>query len=178
MFRNPLQTAIVFSILALLVKIIIYLLGVQHGDMERYIVFIYMFIVMLAVFVGIRQNKVYAEKATTFGEDFKVGARTASIFGLLVGVITYFYYNNIDITFFEVKKSPIIDAVMEETKVKLTNEGKAEAVKFLSNQLFALNTMLSPYYQAMVTFMGLTFLGLFDSLLLSFLMKKVPGFKK
>ena len=42
---------------------------------------------------------------TSLGQDFKTGARTASTFAILVSIITYVYYSQIDPEFFELKKA-------------------------------------------------------------------------
>ena len=108
MFKNPFQVAISFSLLALIVKLGLFYFNLQHGETGSYITHIYMLLLLTAVFFGIRSNKVATEKNTTFGEDFKAGARTAAFFAILVGGITYVYYANIDVAFFEIKKAAMI----------------------------------------------------------------------
>jgi len=73
-FKNPFQVAISFAVVALLVKLIIFTLEAQHGAMETYIRYIYMLILLTAVFFGIRSNKITEEGPTSFGQDFKAGA--------------------------------------------------------------------------------------------------------
>ncbi|MCB0409252.1 MAG: DUF4199 domain-containing protein [Flavobacteriales bacterium] len=178
MFKNPFQVAVTFAVVALIVKLIIFSMNAQHGDMETYIRYIYMLILLTAVFFGIRSNKINAEQKPSFGQDFKAGARTASFFAIIVAVITYVYYAKIDTHFFELKKEPILQAAMEETTHKLKTEGKEAALAYLSNQMYGMNLMLGPYFQAMTTMMGLVFMGLFNSVVFAFLMKKMPGFKQ
>mgnify|MGYP005672069093 CR=1 FL=1 len=67
MFKNPFQVAVSFTLIALLVKLIIFGLDAQHGAMENGIRYIYMLILLIAVFFGIRSNKMLSDKATTFG---------------------------------------------------------------------------------------------------------------
>ncbi len=99
MFKNPFQIAIVFAIIALVSKLILFSLGVQHDEI-RYIVYIYMMVMLVAVFFGVRSSKLMSENGkTTFGQDFKAGARTASFLAILIAVITYVYYAKIDAGF-------------------------------------------------------------------------------
>ena len=58
MFKNPFQVAISFAVIALVVKLSVFSMGMQHGIMEKYIWYIYMFLLLSAVFFGIRSNKV------------------------------------------------------------------------------------------------------------------------
>ena len=105
MFKNPFQVAISFAIIALVVKLTAFSLDVQHGGMEKYIFYIYILLLLLTVFFGIRSNKIMNEASTSLGQDFKSGARSASIFAILVTAITYMYYSNIDPEFFVIKKA-------------------------------------------------------------------------
>ena len=177
MLKNPFQVAITFSLIALCVKLIIFSLDAQHGDMERYLIYIYMLILLLAVFFGIRSNKINNPNPPTFGEDFRAGARTASFFGILVAVITFVYYSQIDADFFEIKKQPLFEKLAVDAKEKTTSLDKTELTAFLSNQILGINMYLSPYFQAMWTMFGLVFMGLFYSLVFTLMMRKIPGFK-
>lgn len=177
MFKNPFQVAITFALVALAVKLVIFYLGVQHGDMERYLIYIYMLILLLAIFFGIRSNKINNSTPTTFGEDFKTGARTASFFAILVAVITFVYYAKIDADFFEMKKQPLFEKIAVDAKEKASTINKTELKAFLSNQILGVNMYLSPYFQAMWTMFGLVFMGLFYSVVFTIMMRKIPGFK-
>ena len=64
MFKNPFQVAITFAIIALVVKLSAFSMGIQHGAMEKYIFSIYMLLLLLTVSVGIRSNKIM-NKGTT-----------------------------------------------------------------------------------------------------------------
>ena len=61
MFKNPFQVAISFAIIALVVKLTAFSLDVQHGGMEKYIFYIYILLLLLTVFFGIRSNKIMNE---------------------------------------------------------------------------------------------------------------------
>ncbi len=179
MFKNPFQVAITFALVALIIKVLIFLLNIQHGDMEGYIRYIYMLLLLVTVFFGIRSNKIIQDNKTNFSQDFKAGARTASFFAILVALITYVYYAKIDATFFEIKQAPLIDALNTSIKEMISagKESKANIITNYSNQLYSIKTFLSPYFQAMWTMFGLVFMGFFNSLIFAFLMKKLPGFK-
>jgi len=177
MLKNPFQVAVTFSILALCVKLLIFSMGIQHGDMEKYIIYIYTLILLVAIFFGIRSNKITIEGNATFGDDFKAGARTASFFAIIVSLITYIYYAHIDIDFFEIKKQPILDSIKSAAQEKLQTQSKEEVTAYILNQLKGIGMYLSPYFQAMWTMFGLVFMGLFYSAVFSFIMRKLPGFK-
>lgn len=178
MFKNPFQVAVAFAFLALCIKLFFFVMEMQHGAVEKYIIYIYMFILLLAIFFGIRSNKINVEEGkTTFSQDFKAGARTASFFALLVAGITYVYYAKIDIDFFEIKKQPHLEALKITLEEKLKTQTKEEVKLFEENRLKGLEMYLSPYFQAMWTMFGLVFMGLFYSAAFSFMMRKLPGFK-
>lgn len=179
MLKNTFQVAITFSLVALIIKLVIFSLNMQHGDMENYIRYIYMLLLLITIFFGIRSNKIIEGGKTSFIQDFKAGARTAALFGVIVAVITYIYYAKIDAEFFVMMQNEKI-AILNGKVTEMIQAGtltKDALVETYYNQLFGIKTMLSPYFQAMWTMFGLVFMGLFDSLLFAFLMKKIPGFK-
>jgi hypothetical protein len=182
MFKNPFQVAIVFAMVALVIKVALFTMDVQHGAMENGIRYIYMLLILMAVFFGIRSNKVASDTQTTFGQDFRAGARTASFFAILTAIITYVYYAKIDAQFFEVKQEPLLAELRDQVKIDIAEAKTPKDFELLkenvTNQIYSFKMYLSPYFQAMWTMFGLVFLGLFNSAVFSILMKKFPGFKK
>lgn len=180
MLKNPFQVAITFAIVALIIKVSLFSLELQHGAMETGIRYIYMLLILIAVFFGIRSNKLTSETKTTFGQDFRAGARTASFLAILTAVITYVYYAKIDTEFFSIKQQPLLDELYQ--KIKADYEANPKDVATLkentTNQIYSIRMYLSPYFQAMWTMFGMVFMGLFDSAVFALLMKKLPGFKK
>ena len=179
MFKNPFQVAVTFALVGLILKITVFALGIQHGTMETYVWYLFMLLLLCTVFFGIRSNKVNFEGTTSLGQDFKTGARSASFFGILMGAITYIYYAQIDPDFFPIKQQPYLDGLIEIAKSKI-EEGvsKEEVVKGLYESTARVKLQLSPYLHSMLTMFGLVFIGLFNSIVFAFLLKKFPGFKK
>jgi len=178
MFKNPFQVAVSFAVVALIIKLTIFSLNMQHGDMGTYIPYIYMFILLTAVFFGIRSNKLTHENTTTFGQDFRAGARTAAFFAILVAGITYVYYAQIDIEFFNTKKAEYL-ALYETSLSDLVKEkGLETAKKDALNKVIGINTIYSPFSQSSYTLLGLVFMGMFNALVFAFMMNRFPGFKK
>ena len=180
MFKNPFQVAITFALVALIVKLGAFSLGIQHGGMEKYIFYIYMLLLLLTVFIGIRSTKMLNEGTTSLGQDFRAGARSASIFAILVTAITYFYYSNIDTEFFEIKRAERLSITLEEV-TKALQDGDMTAAQIKQHaidRVMTASTIFSAYLHSMGTMFGLVFIGLFQSIVFAFLMKKYPGYKK
>ncbi len=177
MFKNPFQVAVVFALIALVVKLAIFYLGIQHAN-TAYITYAYMLILLFTIFFGIRSNKVMFEGATTFGQDFKTGARTASLFALMVGGITYVYYTQIDSEFFPTKIALSLEEYAKNIPGLIKEKGMVEAKSFFKNKVQTAMTIYSPISQTTYTLFGLVFLGMFHSGVFALLMKKFPGFKK
>tara|TARA_B100000809_G_scaffold140505_1_gene138038 strand:- start:302 stop:844 length:543 start_codon:yes stop_codon:yes gene_type:complete len=180
MFKNPFQVAITFAIIALIVKLAAFSMGIQHGEMEKYIFYIYILLLLLTVFMGIRSNKIMNEASTSLGQDFKSGARSASIFAILVTTITYLYYSNIDPEFFIIKKADYL--VTLPNKINLAIQGGEMTIEQIKvkaiGDIQSTNIIFSPYLHSMATMFGLVFIGLFQSIVFAFLMKKSAGLKK
>ena len=128
MFKNPFQVAVTFALIALILKLVLMYMGLQH-DSTNYITYAYMLLILCAIFFGIRSNKVMYEGPTSFGQDFKTGARTASFFALLVGAITFVYYSKIDPDFSTVKKNEKIAHYKEKINETTLKNGLESVVK-------------------------------------------------
>jgi hypothetical protein len=178
MFKNPFQVAVTFAVIAMAIKLTVFSMGLQHGVMENYIWYVYMFLLLVSILLGIKTNKIMYEGVSTFSQNFRSGARTASFFALLMFVITYFYYTKIDPNFFPLKQQPYLDGLLETAQTKL-NEGvsKKEVINGLNQSILKVKQQLSPYAHSMLTLFGLVFIGMFNSLIFSFLMKKFPKFR-
>ncbi len=138
--------------------------------METYIRYIYMLVLLTAVFFGIRSNKIIVGTKTSFGQDFKAGARTAAFFALLVAGITYIYYAKIDVNFFPIMKSELISEYANMLPDLVAEKGIEEAKDITKNNIIGLNTIFSPYSQANYTLFGLVFLGMFNAVVFPLLM--------
>lgn len=180
MFKNPFQVAISFALVALIVKLAAFSMGIQHGGMEKYIFYIYIFLLLLTVFMGIRSTKIMSESTTSLGQDFRAGARSAAMFAILVTLITYLYYSNIDPEFFEIKRAENLSTLPEKINqaIKKGDFSIEQIKEKVKGDIISTNTIFSPYLHSMATMFGLVFIGLFQSIVFAFLMKKSPGFKK
>lgn len=177
MFKNPFQVAVTFALVALIVKLVLMYLGIQH-DSTPYITYAYMLIILCAIFFGIRSNKIMYEGVTSFGQDFRTGARTASFFAILVGLITYFYYTKIDPDFFPIKIAKSLEEYSTNIPDLVKEKGLINAKQFFKDKIVALQVIYSSLSQSTYTLFGLVFLGLFHSAVFAVLMKKFPGFKR
>jgi hypothetical protein len=180
MFKNPFQVAITFAVISLLVKVSVFSMNMQHGAMEKYIWYVYMLMLLFSVFFGIRSNKVVYEGSTTLGQDFRSGARTASIFAILMTIITYLYYSQIDPEFFEIKKAEKLAELPRKISIAIQDDVMSiDVIKEKAKADIKNSAMIfSPYLHSIATMFGLVFTGLFQSIVFAFLMKKYPGFKK
>ncbi len=172
---------------------------------------------LVAVFFGVRSSKIMSEgKTTTFAQDFKAGARTASFLSVLIAIITYVYYAKIDSKFIDkelksyteeykdyqkehfcsfsiLPKNKNLSELSESEKKqyeidlqecintypsKINIDGAKEARKDLVNRYVGKIYFLTPYNQASTTMFALVLLGLMHSLIMTYLMRKMPGFKQ
>ena len=180
MFKNPFQVAITFAVVSLIIKVAIFSMDMQHGAMEKYIWYVYMLMLLFSVFFGIRSNKIMYEGTTSLGQDFKTGARTASMYAILMTIITYLYYSKIDPDFFEIKKAETLAALPQKISMAIQeNNMSIDVIKEKAKDDIKNSAIIfSPYLHSIATMFGLVFTGLFQSIVFAFLMKKYPGFKK
>ena len=177
MFKNPFQVAIAFALIALILKLALFYFGVQHHN-TSYVTYAYMLLLMCAIFFGIRSNKIMYEGTTTFGQDFRSGARTASFFAILVGGITFIYYSKIDTDFFPTKIAEKLTIESKNIPDLILEKGYTEARSLFKSNILNLKVIYSSMSQTTYTLFGLVFLGLVHSAIFALLMKKFPGFKK
>ncbi len=103
-----------------------------------------MLVLMVAIFFGIRSNKIMYEGPTTFGQDFRTGARTASFFALLVGAITFTYYSKIDADFFPTKIAATVAEYEQNIPEMIKEKGYKEAHTLFVDKVVNLNVIYSP----------------------------------
>tara|TARA_Y100000589_G_scaffold291166_1_gene294414 strand:- start:18704 stop:19252 length:549 start_codon:yes stop_codon:yes gene_type:complete len=179
-FKTPLQIAVFFAALGVAGKLAVYVLHLQHiPEVQFYIVVYYLVLLLFTVFFGIRQYKLFAEKETGYFDDVKAGVRAGMLFAMIIGLVTYFYYNNIDTDFFEIRRQEVKESVVHQAKEMLKQgKSKEEINAFLKNQFISMETMLTPYFQTIMTVFGMTFMAFFNALIFAVFMRKFPGFKK
>lgn len=196
MLKSSLSVAVYAALAALVLKLGVFAMDAQHGGMERYIFMIYMLIMLVAVFFGIRQFKIKSESTTTYQQDFKAGLSVATYFAIIVGVFTYYYYSRIDPDFFEIKYTenikPFEEDVMQKAiayKEAMTKDlpaqkmqeivaAKEKAIEGYKNYYIGSRIMFTPTQQFTLTLMWLMFLGLIYSAMTAFFIRKFPGYKK
>jgi len=196
MLKSSLSVAVYAALAALVLKLSVFAMDAQHGGMERYIFMIYMLIMLVAVFFGIRQFKIKSEATTTYQQDFKAGLSVATYFAIIVGVFTYYYYSRIDPDFFEIKFAenikPFEEDVMQKAiayKEAMTKDlpaekmqeivaAKDEAINQYKKFYSGFHIFFNPTQQFTLTLMWLMFLGLIYSAMTAFFIRKFPGYKK
>lgn len=164
--KKPLNIAITFFLLALIVKLLIYTLHLQHTFIDENIAFLYLLLLLLCAFFGIRNNKLRKlPKATIVREDIKVGMRTTAYFSILLALFVYVYYAYIDPHYFESeihhRLVTAYDAFADQGMSR--DEIKEKLVKYVLD----MKVIYKPSIRAWATLILLTFMSFFDSLLIA-----------
>lgn len=154
---------------SIVVKLVLFSTGVEAQRAVTVTVFANLLLVSIGTFFGLRQFKIKAARPTSFKEDVKAGMRVASIYAIFLAVFAYFYYGKIDTTFF---------STMIESRVAIAREAQANGqevdlknVRSLGEFIFSLRTHTT------VTLFGFLITGTIYSLMISYFMRKFPGFK-
>lgn len=161
--KSPFSIAVWTVFASVLVKILVFVSENQFTKIGKYSIFINIFLVMLAVFLGIREHKKIYGKHSSYLEDFKAGMKTASWFAILLSIFVYFYYNFIDITYF---------STLIEQRVSLAESQNIDVAKVRETG----EAILNPFFQTTVTLLGFIILGAFYSGLIAFFVRKMKGF--
>jgi cation transport ATPase len=131
--------------------------------------FINLLVILVGTFFGVRQFKINAGERTGFKEDVKAGMRVGAIYALLMSVFVYFYYSNIDTTFF----AEMIQNRMEmaQRAADAGTEVDMENVRQLGTFIFSART------HATITLFAFLLSSALYALMVSFFMRRLPGFK-
>ena len=162
--KTPFSIAVWAVLASVIVKMLVYVTGNQFTSIGRFSIFINIFIVMLAVFLGIREHKKVVGSSSTYLEDVKVGMKAASWFAILLSIFVYVYYNYIDTEYFSILLEQRMETAAAQEDVDLTKVREA-------GQAF-----LSPFFQTTITLVGFVLIGAFYSALIAFFMRKMKGF--
>ncbi|MEQ8907564.1 MAG: DUF4199 domain-containing protein [Vicingaceae bacterium] len=162
--KSNISIVVWMMVVSVLLKLIVYSQAWQFTDYEKIAIFGNVFVLMTGVFLGIRLFKMQ-HKQTSFPQDFKAGVRVAALYAIAMTAFVYTYYAIIDPTYFDIKLEKQV-ALAKESGMNL--EQVKETGKFV----------LSPFFQSTVTLIGFLLLGSFYAGILSFLMRKFPGFSR
>lgn len=155
--------ALAFAIIGMGTRFIVFMLG-WDSTVSTQLYFLYL---LVAIFLGSREffNK---NPQSTFGQLFKNGAQTGSVFTLLVTIFTFLFYRFIDVTFFDV----IINSRLEEAVAAGYSE--EEVGKLKEN----LGFVFSPNTHSLATLIGFMILGFTYSAIVSVILSRVPFFSR
>lgn len=161
--KSPFSIAVWAVLASVIVKMLVFVTGNQFSDIGRYAIFVNIFIIMIAVFWGIREHKKNVGNQSTYLEDVKEGMKTASWFAIILSVFVYCYYNYIDTKYFAIRLQENLELAesqnMDVEKARETGE-----------------IVLSPFFHTTMTLIGFILMGAFYSTLIAFFMRKMKGF--
>lgn len=161
--KTPFSIAVWAVLASVIVKMLVFISNNQFTQIGRYSIFINIFIIMIAVFLGIREYKRQMGNRSTYLEDFKHGMKTAAWFAILLSIFVYCYYSFIDTEYFP----QLLQQRLELAESQNFDVEKARE----TGEIF-----LSPFFQTTITLMGFILLGAFYSALIAFFVRKMKGF--
>jgi len=163
--NKSLSIAIGAALLAIVVKLSIFSIYGSETPYDEYPRYGYLLIVLGAVYFGIVAFKKQVNAPTPFLEDAKEGTKTGAIFALLMAAFSYIYYSFIDKAYFANKIAEKVRLASEQL-----DEKGIKAVTGSSEVIF------SAFFHSTITLMGFLFLSIIYSLILTFLIRKIPQY--
>ncbi len=162
-FRTPFSIAVWMVLISILLKMGVFLTSNQFTEYGQVAVFGNIFFLLTGIFLGIRLHKRVKLSTSSFIDDFKAGMKVAAYYAILMAAFVFIYYSFIDYSYFDLKLAKQIEVATEQ-------EMNIEQVKQTGE------FVLSPFFQTTISLIGFILLGSFYSAILTFLMRKVPGF--
>ena len=157
------------TLASVIVKIALFKIGIEIQKGITYVAFFNLLVISVGVFFGIRQFKILHPQPTGFKDEVKAGMRTCALYAIMMVVFIYVYYNNIDINAFPYLVQSRMD--MAQSAIDQGHEVDLVNVRQFAEFIF------SPKTHATITLFGFLVAGVIYSLLISFFMRKFPGYK-
>src|SRR5690606_24675287 len=142
----------------------VFVSGRQFTEIDLYLSLGYVFLLMTAIFLSIRNHKLHFGSGSTFSEDFKAGMKVTAIYAILMSVFLYCYYTFIDPNYFTIMLQQKVAEAMEAGNTNIKEIEKAGEF------------VLTAYFQSTVSLVAFLMAGGLYSLLIAFLVRKVKGF--
>jgi hypothetical protein len=111
--KTVLKYALAVAALSIILKLIIFLSGLQHQWADNYYVYFVFLIVLAGIFLGMREEKVNAKGLLPIRDLIKAGCQIAGINALLMGAFLYLFYSVIDPEYFKIKMDTTIQLMMQ-----------------------------------------------------------------
>ena len=164
MTKTVFSTAVWFTVFSVLLKMIIFFSEQQFTDFDLYLGLGYVFLLMTAIFITIRNHKLKVGGTSAFVDDFKAGMKVTALYAILMSAFIYSYYTFIDPDYF---------TIMLQQKVA---EAEAAGNTNIEEVQKAGEFVLSPYFQSTVSLVIFLIIGGFYSALITFFVRKMKGF--
>ena len=167
--KKSFSFAVWMTFASVVFKLLLYFLEVDLQKSITYVAFFNLLVISVGTFFGIRNFKILNPEIRSFKEDVKSGMRIAALYAALMSVFVYVYYNNIDSQAFET----FINTRLENTQQAIDNGETIDIERVESVARF----IFSPRTHATITLFGFLMAGTIYSLLISYFMRRMPGFK-
>lgn len=142
------------AVLYFIWKLIVLSLGKQHEWLASFPIAPLLALLGVAIFISIN---LYSENGTSFSDNFKAGARTSLIAGLIAGLLVFVYY-----TWFDPEYMPI--RIQEQVELGRAAGESAENLKKGEENM---QNVFSPFWFSTFTISGVAFFGMAFSLIVS-----------
>lgn len=164
MTKTVFSTAIWFTLFSIILKMVVFITGQQFTNFDLYLGLGYVFLLMTAIFITIRNHKMKVGGTSSFIDDIKAGMKVAALYAIFMSAFLYAYYTLIDPDYF---------TIMLQQKVA---EAEANGNTNLKEVKKAGEFVLSPYFQSTVTLVIFMIVGIIYSSMITFFVRKMKGF--
>lgn len=164
MTKTVFSTAVWFTLFSIIMKMVIFITGQQFTNFDLYLGVGYVFLLMTAIFITIRNHKLKVGATSAFVDDIKAGMKVTALYAIFMSAFLYAYYTLIDPDYF---------TIMLQQKVA---QAEAAGNTNLDQVQNAGEFVLSPYFQSTVTLVIFMIIGVFYSSLITFFVRKMKGF--
>ena len=144
-------------------SVLLYAFGINSNEFQ----FLGYLIMAIGIFMGIKpyRDKVM-EGYISYGNSLKIGVLIALFSSFIFNFYTYFFYKYID--------PSQLDALTEQLKIQMANQGKTEEEMDLALRI--MEKFLTPGWLFISGLFGYTFVGFLFSLIISIFLKKENTF--
>lgn len=107
--NNITKYAVSSALVAIIARMTYFLVLSPDEDWDMYVRFFYLLLFLLALFLGLRAEKIDQPKSL-FTTDIKTGMKITSVFAIIITGFTFLYYKWINPAYFEDKIQTALDA--------------------------------------------------------------------
>ncbi len=144
MIKPTTKFASLFAASASIFRLIAFYGGLVTPETGKYVIFMHMLFILLAVFLTIRTNRIEGvDERKSMGHDIKTGFKAGGLYSVLTVAFVFIYFKYVDVNYFVFKQQELVGSQLKNDPSIDPVKAKASVESFFSLMNYCTVTLLA-----------------------------------